>query len=133
MSELVEYIRKHAQIAPRSAEAGGTDVYYFTVKAAPGARGDVLRELIGKHKGEFCELDLFDGVDHGYIEVGGWLGSQELALALIGLGTELELWKLLSPRTLLSRKVPAELEGRLAGQGLISLQAYTNNWPAGVA
>lgn len=124
MSELVDYVRKYAQMATRSEDARGTDVYFFVVQAAPGASGQVLRDLIRKHQGEFCAVDLFDGEEHSYIEVGGWLGSQEVALGLIGLGTELELWKLLSPRTMLSRKVPAELEERLAGQGYISLQAY---------
>jgi hypothetical protein len=124
VSDLVDYVRKHAQLAPRSAEARGTDVYFFTVKAAPGSSGMALRDLILKHKGAHVEVDLFDGNEHGYIELGAWLDSQEVALALIGLGTELELWKLLSPRTMLSRTVPAELEERLVGQGYLSLQAY---------
>jgi hypothetical protein len=124
VSELVEYVRKYAQMVPRSDDARGTDVYFFTVTAAPGASGVVLRDLIGKHQGVFGAVDLFDGNEHSYIEVGGWVGMQEVALALIGLGTELELWKLLSPRTMLSRKVPADLEERLVGQGYLSLQAY---------
>lgn len=123
MSELHTFIQQHAQVGPRGA-AGGVDVYFFTVKAAPGANAATLQALVRAHKGVHVEVDLFDGKEHGYPEIGAWLGSQEAALALIGLGTQLELWQLLSPRTMLGVDVPAEVEETLAGQGLISLQAF---------
>jgi hypothetical protein len=124
VSKLVEYIRQYALMGARDLNGGGTDMYFFNVKAAPGADAVKLAELIRAHKGAHVEVDVFDAKEHGYIEIGAWLGSQEDALALMGLGVELELWKLLSPRTMVSRKVPADLEDRMVGMGLLSLQAY---------
>lgn len=122
MSDLSEYIRNNTTQVPVGS-VGTVSVVFFGVKVAEGASAEVLRNLIGAHKGEFGEVDLFDGAEHGYIEVGAWLGSQGMALELIGLGSKLELWSLLSPRTMLGELVTAEQELELAKSGLISLQA----------
>jgi hypothetical protein len=82
--------------------------------------------------GEFGEVNVFDGAEHGYIELGGWLGSQQDALMLIGLGTQLGLWTLLSPKTVLGDVVDSEMEQMLAGQGLISIQARAARAPSDV-
>lgn len=73
------------------------DLGFFKVKANDGASAEELTRLIKANKtGEFCDLDVLDGLPHDYIELGGWIGSQELALMLIGLGTVLGLWDLMS-------------------------------------
>lgn len=73
------------------------DVGFFKVKARDGASADELKRLIQENKkGEFGNADLFDGAPHDFIEIGGWIGDQGLALMLIGLGTVLGLWSVLA-------------------------------------
>lgn len=77
----------------------------------------------GQHRGAFNECDLFDGKEHSYLEVGGWIGDQGLALMLMGLGTVLGLWKLLTPRTILGAMADDDLAMRMAGIGYVSIMA----------
>lgn len=73
------------------------DLGFFKVKANEGASADELKRLIQENRqGEFADVSVFDGVPHDFIELGGWLGSQELALMLIGLGKVLGLWDLIA-------------------------------------
>lgn len=111
MQALVDYIVKYAERgactcgrcvdAPANPEqlqpTGHTaDLGFFKVKANDGANAEELTRLIKANKtGEFCDIDVLDGLPHDYIELGGWIGSQELALMLIGLGTVLGLWDLM--------------------------------------
>jgi hypothetical protein len=132
MSELHEYIRAHSVRHPAGTVAGATNVVFFDVRAKESADADHLRALLAAHEEGFMELNLFDGGEYGYIELGAWLGSQGDALALIGLGTQLGLWRLLSPRTMLGEEVPTLLETRLAEKGLVSVQATPNSATAPV-
>lgn len=95
----------------------------FTAKVdlMPTATADDLLAAIATQKGEFCEVNPFDGNEHSYIELGGWTGSQSTALLLIGLGGALGLWEVLTPRTVIGN-LPEELVQMMAGQGLVSLQ-----------
>jgi hypothetical protein len=123
MSELNTYILQHAIRQPRGTSKAAADVFFFEVVRSSDATGARLRTLIDAHTGVSNEVDVFDGQEHGYLELGGWLGDQGAALALIGLGSQLSLWKLLTPKTVLGTSVPFEIEESLAGQGLISLIA----------
>ncbi len=135
---LAEYIEAYAQRgactcgrcadAPENPEqkqpAGHTaDVIFFKVSARDGASADQLKNLIREQKGDFNECDPFDGKEHSYIEIGGWIGDQGLALCLIGLGSCLGLWKLLTPYTVLGKDVPEKLAKDMAGAGLVCLQS----------
>lgn len=69
------------------------DVGFFKVKAVDGASADELKRLVQENKkGDFGDVDVFDGVPHDFMELGGWIGDQGLALMLIGLGGVLGLW-----------------------------------------
>jgi hypothetical protein len=126
VSSLADYIQKNTQCVPRGEPAPETavDVVFFKVVADPKADASALRDLIGTHSGEWGNVDVFNGGEHSYLELGAWLGSQEYALRLIGLGTYLGLWSLLSPRTMLKDLVDEETEQALAQRGLISVQAH---------
>jgi hypothetical protein len=130
MAELNEYIRDYADRHPVGTVAGATNVVFFEVRAKEAASAEQLRALLSAHVSEFEAVDVFDGREHGYIELGGWLGSQGDALALIGLGEQLGLWKLLSPRTMLGDLITPEQEKAMAGSGLVSLQATRKPAPA---
>lgn len=99
------------------------DLIFFKVSAKEGANAETLRKLVQEHKGEFCDCNLFDGAEHSYMEIGGWIGDQGMALMLMGLGSLLGLWKLLTPRSMLGNSIPEEFVQRTAGQGFVIIKA----------
>jgi len=129
--KLVEYVQEHAVRgectcghcvdAPENPEhhqpAGDTvDLTFFRV-AAKDADKDVFLNLV---KEEFPKY--LDGEEHNYLEVGGDLGDQGVALMMIGLGHLLKVWSVLCPETLMPF-LPSELKQQMAGMGMVSLQA----------
>lgn len=137
MNPLIEYITTHGKRgactcglcadAPENPEQkqpqGHTaDVVFFKVAVSPEAKADELRALIKENRGEFCECNLFDGSEHNYIEIGGWIGDQGLALTLMGMGACLGLWDLLTPRSVFGGMIPEEAVKMLAGKGLVAIQ-----------
>ena len=117
MSNLIEYITTHTGFAE-----DGSDVVFFKVKAINDANSTDLIAAIRAHVGKFCECNPLDGKEHNYLELGGWIGDQGLALRLIGLGADLGAWDLLTPRTVLGDAVDSELAQQLAGMGMVSMQ-----------
>lgn len=95
------------------------DVYFFQVAAEPEADAETLRRLIGDHKGEFGKCNPLDRCEHSYIELGGWIGDQGLALMLMGLRTILGLWRMLTPKMLPG--LDKDLMDRMAWQGMVSI------------
>jgi hypothetical protein len=96
------------------------DVFFFKVGIRGEPDADVLKELVRGHSGEFYELDILDGGEHSYIKVGGWIGDQQLALLLMGLGQRLGLWDVLTPNLLPG--LPDELRQQMAGAGMVSIR-----------
>ena len=83
-----------------------------------------LRKLVQDNvKGAHCDVNIFDGEEHSYLELGGWIGDQGFALMLMGLGTLLGLWKLLTPRTMLPAGMPEDLIMEMAGSGMVAIKA----------
>jgi hypothetical protein len=82
---------------------------------------------VGGSKDEFLSLvqqeypKWLDGKEHGYLEIGGDMGDQGIALMTIGLGDLLGVWKALTPDTI-TPFLPEDLKLNMAGQGLVSLQ-----------
>jgi len=104
---------------PKQPTGHTADVYFFKVAAKEGASKDDLSDAIKKYQGEFCKCDPLDGKEHSYIELGGWIGSQNLALQMMGLGAVLGLWDLMTPKSL--PDLPKELMDQMAGQGMVSI------------
>lgn len=104
--------------------AGHTaDVVFFEVSAHDGADAHILRELVRANKqGDYGDVDVLDGKEHNYLELGGWIGDQGLALTLMGLGAVLGIWKLWTPKALLGKDAPEDLVKQMAGQGFVSVQ-----------
>lgn len=95
---------------------------FFGIKKSQNANKENLIELIKKSKGVFSQVDLLDKNEHNYLEIGGWIGDQGLALKLMGLGACLNLWYLLTPRSVLGSMCDEALANRLAGAGLITIK-----------
>jgi hypothetical protein len=106
----------------RLEPAGHTaDLIFFKVCTINSPQKDTLIALIKEHEGEFCDLDLLDSCIHNYIDLGAWIGSQELALRLMGLGSLLGVWTLLSPRGM--GVISDELATKLAQIGYLCIHA----------
>lgn len=118
--DLFDYLDAACEVCERdSAEA---DVIFFGVRKTAHATIDGLRAAISAHVGVFCEVDLFDGDDHNFIELGGWVGDQGAALRMIGLGAALGMWKLLTPVTMLGFEPNDPIVTHMAGLGYVSMQ-----------
>lgn len=101
--------------------------YFFDVSLAKGSKAtsEKLIKLIEARGPAFGEkIDLMDGKEHSYIEIGGWIGDQGLALTLMGLGELLDIWQLITPKTIFGKAgAPKETLDDMAGSGLITIIA----------
>ncbi len=134
MNNLISYIQNHVERGdcqcgrciisenPKQPIGHTADVAFFKVKAINEPKADELKTLIVSHKGDFNNVDLFDKREHGYIEIGGWIGDQSLALMLMGLGALVGLWKLLTPRSMFGDTIEDDLVQQMAGAGYVTIQ-----------
>lgn len=97
------------------------DCHFIWVGGVEGNDPEHLRDLFEKaleHKqGEFGEID-YERARGGpsYIEWGGWLGSQDIALQMLGLGELLGWWEVIIPERL---GFPADVADIMAGRGMV--------------
>jgi hypothetical protein len=99
-------------------------VFFEVSEQTPGTTDvEQFKQLIQEHRGHYGEVNVFDGREHNYLELGGWLGDQGLALQFMGLGALLGMWKLLTPMTVLGFDADTPLAKELAGYGFIVIQA----------
>ncbi len=97
------------------------DLIFFKVAAKDDPDPNRLKTLVASFTSDFSDLNPFDGVEHGYMEIGAWLGSQDLALRFMGLSSILGVANLLTPKTVL--KLDGDLAMKMAKQGLVVIQA----------
>lgn len=132
MIDLVQYIKDHVDrgeckcgkcidVGNKLDPIGHTaDVYFFTCSTMGDPTSKEFTELIHEHKGEFNKCDPLDGQEHSYIELGGWIGDQGLALMFMGLGKLLGVFDLLTPKILPG--LQKDLMDDMAGAGLITIK-----------
>lgn len=135
MSELADYVigmtqrgectcGKCCDKGTRPDPEGHTaDVVMFKVSAHADADATVLRSLAMQHVPEFASVDVFDGKEHSYIELGAWIGDQGVALRFMALGKILGLWELLTPHSMFGDDLSDDLVQWMAGGGIISVKA----------
>jgi len=97
------------------------DMIFFPVSAINNPTAEEFINLTKSHKGEFGEVNPLDGKEHNYMELGGWLGDQGLALMYMALGSLLGVFSLLTPKTVLPPGLPEELIMNMAGSGFVSI------------
>jgi len=126
-----EYINKHtgrlcaccAEKEDNEPDTAVIDVVFFKMMALGDPKAEELRELVKNYESPYGPIDLFDGNEHSYLEIGGLFGDQGLALRLMGLGDILGLWKLMTPRTIRGATLPKDLVERMAGVGYVTIMA----------
>jgi hypothetical protein len=96
------------------------DMVFFDVSIRGVPDVEKLRKLIDECK---KELDIFDELERtgeiSYINLGGWIGDQNTALRLMGMGWLMGLWDCMTPRMI--HGLPEELVQQMAGAGLVSI------------
>ena len=105
------------------------DVQFFKVALKNSRLIDVDKDVIKKnfiqliksHKGIYSEIDLFDGDEHNFIEIGRWIGNQGVALELMGMGELLGIWKVATPNRL-APDFSEETRNMLAQAGYILIK-----------
>jgi len=124
MQPLIDYIIAHTirgecqcgrcldKGPERPVPEHSVDVHFFWVSAiGEPSRTDLFRLL----EAHYPDLNRLRG-GPSYIEMGGALGDQGIALRLIGLGHLVGLWAVVTPKTL--GMTGAQADG-LAGQGFV--------------
>lgn len=128
MTELLDFVKNHVDVLSTEDAAKVEDktkvadliMFHVRVKDSPDA--EKFRELIkGHQQGVFNNVDVFDGKEHSYLELGGWTGDQTSALMLMGLASLLGLVNLITPRLLPG--IPEEMVRNMAGAGFITIMA----------
>ena len=121
MAELQQYITAFTEIASGAPAASCADLCFFKVVLRGAPSAPMLERLIRDHGPGEHAANIFDHNEHSYLELGAWLGSQELALRLMGMGALLGLWQLLTPKTVLGDMATPELTEQLAGSGMLTI------------
>ena len=113
-------------------EGHTVDIGFFTValRVDPAHRDEMVaefRRLSGEHRSPFdgSALDVFDGKEHSYIEIGYWIGDQGVALQYMALGALLGIFHVLTPTSVLGLKKDNLLAQALMGQGFVQVRAAT--------
>ena len=99
------------------------DLIFFKVSKREGADAKEFKKLARAHAGEFRECDPFDGKEHGYQELGAWIGDQGMAMMFMGLGHLLGIFDLLTPRTILPPDLAEEMAMQMAQSGMVTVKA----------
>lgn len=131
-----DYVRQHTERgacrcgkcdAPSDPESHQPDnphtvsVFFFDVAKRGEPAAEELRELVANaHDGSFNTVDPLDGAEHGYMELGGWIGDQGLAMQFMALCELVGLGKVMQPGLL---PIPEPMQQQMAGAGMVSLVA----------
>lgn len=125
MSALFAYVEKHTRVhAPQRAMPvdGAVNMVFFQVECVGKPQAEQLLALVRAHRGEFATLDVLDGIEHSYIDLGAWIGDQGVALRFMALGTALGVFELFTPKAILGQACDDETEARMAGMGYITVR-----------
>jgi hypothetical protein len=130
MGALAQYVIDHTErgecrcgkcidvLNKPNLEGHTVDMAFFNVAKRGEATLEEFERLTNEHKGDFCNVNPFDGREHDYLELGGWLGDQGLAMQYMALGVLLHKFVLLSP-AMLGISGPRAVE--LAGTGFLAV------------
>jgi hypothetical protein len=104
----------------RPDPSGGVDLVFFKVGLlGEVSAADFISYARAHAERHALELDPFDGEEHSFIELGGWLGDQQAALRFIGMGAALGLFEVLTPYDFVPG-ADAALANQLASRGYVT-------------
>jgi len=130
--DLIQYVRNHIERGscqcgkcfdavknPESKQPKGhtADLTFFKVRSINSPDAEEFKKLVKK---EFPHW--LDGKEHSYLETGGDIGDQGLALMAMGLGELLGIWELLTPNNIMPF-LDKEMGMKAAGSGYVIIKA----------
>jgi hypothetical protein len=126
MSDLTDFIHNHIVGAinepPKNPKI--IDVYFYKIGITGDPDKDEFMHLIETFEGRFIDrVNLFDGKEHDFMELGAWLGSQMTALGFMAIGAYFELWDVLTPNNMLPASATQEIKDLLARSGFVAIVA----------
>lgn len=80
-----------------------------------------LAEIEREHFVAWLDENMPKDREVGYMELGGIVGSQDMALEIMALGEALGLWKILTPEVM---HMPKEMWDPMAGMGMVTVSGY---------
>lgn len=134
MTLLADYVINHiergecncGQCADRGdkpdPEGHTVDLGFFKVAVKNNPNKETFLRLTKEHRGVFCDCNPPDGGEHSYLELGGWIGDQGLAMQYMGLGVLLGVFTLLSP-AILGLQSGDPMFMQMLSAGFLSIQA----------
>ena len=114
---LGKYARHHSYIIPKddcSIESVDLTLIKIAVRNSP-SKDDFEKMVIEQYP------HWLNNEEYSYLQIGGELGDQHLALLVIGLGHLLGLWQALSP-DIVTPDLSQEIKYQMAGMGLVTLK-----------
>jgi len=130
--DLADYVTKHIERGPcqcgkcfdavrnpenKQPKGHTADLIFFKVRKTNNPDAEEFRKLIEKKFPHWL-----DGKEHSYLQIGGDIGDQGLALMTMGLGELLGIWNLLTPENMMPF-VNERLKMEIAGLGYITIKA----------
>lgn len=125
MEKLIDFIDANTTRIERSCdEKGAVDVGFFkVVPSGEGTKEEFLKLINDNKNGAFCAVDPFDGKEHGYIELGAWIGDQGRAMDFMALTEHFNLANLLTPSKVMGANLDTQVERQLLGMGMVTIVA----------
>lgn len=116
--DLVEYVLKHVEKEQSNQSKDHiADLVFFKIKKINNPDSEEFKRLVKK---EFSHW--LDGKEHSYLETGGDIGDQGLALMAMGLGELLGIWELSTPNSMVPF-LDKETRMKIAGAGYVTIKA----------
>jgi hypothetical protein len=131
MDELREYVLHHTVRLPMDAAPDVrrqfrevVDVEFFLVGVGSDADASCLQDLVQASENGFAhDMNPFDGNLHSYLEVGGWIGDQGLALHFMGLAHALKLAEIPSlGGEIAGVELPSQVKSEMLRAGALCIQ-----------
>jgi hypothetical protein len=130
MSEIHDYISNYSKTVTEnqpSTDDRWVNLHFFNVRLDTfkfqSTTAEEFIRVAKAHVGSFVEkLDLFDGEEHNFIELGAWIGDQGAAMRFMGMGVLLGVLDLLTPETVMPF-LPKALKDEMAGKGMVAVKS----------
>jgi len=117
--DIIEYTQTHIRVC--TGKEQGINMEFFVVQVIGNPNKEEFIKLMNQHKGDHCACDFNDKEEHSYIEIGGWIGDQGIALWFMALGSHLGVFNLMTPSGILP-ELGKELHAQMAGAGYITVK-----------
>ena len=131
MSVLSNYIVEHTVCvrAGTTVDNEIIDVHYFGVVVLNSPNVQDFVSLTKEHPSEVVKIDFSDERSYTYIEIGGWLDDQGMALRFMALGQALGVFDLTTPTTM---GCPEPMRDEMAGIGYVMVEGVPSIWKRSV-